>query len=163
MYWQNRKDRVSEYICVRASGASERFLEFLIVLQLEKVNFFTINVKFKVILSSKGGGIFVQAIPPPKKVGGGNTSPSPPPRIYASAYKLHVYDFFFYVGTFWGLAPPPPHTKKLAMLLLQAFAHQKSGQMKMADFAPPPHSLHEIAATADDCKFETYISINALW
>ena len=27
----NRKDRVSEYICVRASGASERFLEFLII------------------------------------------------------------------------------------------------------------------------------------
>ena len=78
-YWQNRKDRVSEYICVRAS---ERFLEFLIVLQLEKVNFFTINVKFKVILSSKGGGI----TPPPKKVGGGgggDTSPHPP-GIYAS-------------------------------------------------------------------------------
>ena len=56
MYWQNRKDRVSEYICVRASGASERFLEFLIILQLKKVYFFTINVKFKVILSSKSGG-----------------------------------------------------------------------------------------------------------
>ena len=35
MYWQNRKDRVSEYICVRASGASERFLEFLIILELK--------------------------------------------------------------------------------------------------------------------------------
>ena len=34
---------------------------------VKRVNFFTINVKFKVILSSKsgGGGIFVQAIPPP--------------------------------------------------------------------------------------------------
>ena len=51
----------------------------------------------------------------------------------------------------WGLPPPPPHTKKLATLLLPAFAHQKSGQMKMADSVPPPHSLHEIAATA--CKF----------
>ena len=74
MYWQNRKDRVSEYICVRASGASERFLEFLIVLQLEKVNFFTINVKFKVILSSKGGGDICTGHPPPptqKKWGGG--------------------------------------------------------------------------------------------
>ena len=63
----------------------------------------------------------------------------------ARAYKLLVYDFFFYVGTFGGL---PPHTKKLATLLLPAFAHQKSGQMKMTDSVPPPpHSLHEIAAT----------------
>ena len=66
----------------------------------------------------------------------------------ARAYKLHVwlYDFLVYVGTFGGL--PPPHTKKLATLLLPAFAHQKSGQMKMADSPPPPHSLYEIAATA---------------
>ena len=54
----------------------------------------------------------------------------------AHAYKLHVYDFF-YVGTFGGL-PPPPHTKKLATLLLPAFAHQKSGQMKMVDSVVPP-------------------------
>ena len=49
----------------------------------KKVNFYTINVKFKVILSSKSGGeIFVQAIPPPEKVGGGDVSPiqAPPPR-----------------------------------------------------------------------------------
>ena len=68
----------------------------------------------------------------------------------ARAYKLHVYDFFYFnVRTFGGL-PPPPHTKKLATLLLPAFANQKSGQMKMADSVPPPppHSLHEIAATA---------------
>ena len=48
---------------------------------VKTVNFFTINVKFKVVLSSKsgGGGIFVQAIPPPKKVGGGGgVSPIPP-------------------------------------------------------------------------------------
>ena len=81
MYWQNRKDRVSEYICVRASGASERFLEFLIVLQLNNVSFFTINVKFKAILSSKSGGMFVQAIPHPKKWG--EYIPHPP-GIYAS-------------------------------------------------------------------------------
>ena len=37
---------------------------------VKKVNFFTIHVKFKVILSSKSGGGGVQAIPPPKKVGG---------------------------------------------------------------------------------------------
>ena len=48
---------------------------------VKKVSFFTINVKFKVILSSNsgGGGMFVQAIPPPKKVGGGDIPPSPPP------------------------------------------------------------------------------------
>ena len=54
----------------------------------------------------------------------------------ARAYKLHVYDFFFLCRYIWGLAPPP-HTKKLATLLLPAFAHQKSGQMKMADSVPP--------------------------
>ena len=50
--------------------------------------------------------------------------------------------FFFYVGTFWGLAPPPPIQKTgyatgYATTLL-AFAHQKSGQMKMADSVVPP-------------------------
>ena len=45
---------------------------------VKKVSFFTINVKFKVILSSKSGGMFVQAIPPPKKVGG--YIPPHPPR-----------------------------------------------------------------------------------
>ena len=82
MYWQNRKDRVSKYIRVRASGASERaifgvFNSFTV----KKVSFFTINVKFKGILSSKSGGMFVQVIPPPQKVGGGGGihPPSPPP------------------------------------------------------------------------------------
>ena len=83
-YWQNRKDRVSEYICVRASDLKKGFNSFTVI----KVNFFTINVKFKVILSSKsgGGGIFVQATPPPpKKVWGGGVDTSPhPPGIYAS-------------------------------------------------------------------------------
>ena len=63
--------------------ASERFLEFLIVLQLEKVNFFTINVKFKVILSSKGGGGDICTGHPPtqKSGGGGGIHPLyPPPR-----------------------------------------------------------------------------------
>ena len=54
----------------------------------------------------------------------------------ARAYKLHVYDFFF-MSVHLGACPPPPHTKKLATLLLPAFAHQKSGQMKMADSVPP--------------------------
>ena len=83
MYWQNRKDRVSEYICVRASGASKRFFGVFNSFTVKKVNFYTINVKFKVILSSKSGGIFLQTIPPTQKVGGGggDTSPPPPPDL----------------------------------------------------------------------------------
>ena len=59
---------------------------------VKKVSFFTINVKFKVILSSKsGGGMFVQAIPPPPHpTKWGDTSPPHPPGIYASE-KDHVY------------------------------------------------------------------------
>ena len=74
------------FVCERAERASDFgvFNSFTV----KKVNFFTINVKFKVILSSKsggGGGIFVQAIPPPKKSGGGGIYiPHPPTRIYAS-------------------------------------------------------------------------------
>ena len=78
MYGQNRNDRVPEYICVRASGASERFFGVFNSFTVKKVNFFTINVKFKVILSSKSGGIFVQAIPPTQKSGGDTSPPSPP-------------------------------------------------------------------------------------
>ena len=100
MCWQNRKDRVSEYICVRASEASERFLEFLIVL-LKKVSFFTINVKFKVILSSKsggGGGCLYRPSPPPKKVGG-YIPPSPPPPGFTPVVGL--FNMFIYVHDIW--------------------------------------------------------------
>ena len=47
---------------------------------VKKVSFFTINVKFKVILSSKsgGGGCLYRPSPPPKKVGG-YIPPFPPP------------------------------------------------------------------------------------
>ena len=54
-----------------------------------------------------------------------------------AAYKLHIYDFFFMSVHLGACPPPPPITKKLATLLLPAFAHQKSGQMKMADSVPP--------------------------
>ena len=61
--------------------------------------------------------------------------------MFLSRSLVHIsymYMIFFYVGTFGGLPPPPPpYTKKLATLLLPAFAHQKSGQMKMADSVPP--------------------------
>ena len=75
-----QKSSLKIYLC--ASGASERFFEFLIVLQLKGSKKCTINVKVEVILSSKNGGrIFVQAIPhPPKKVGG-YTPPPPPPNL----------------------------------------------------------------------------------
>ena len=66
-------------------------------------------------------------------------------RFAARAYKLHVYDFLFLCRYIWGLAPPPPYQKAGYATV----AHQKSDQMKMADSVPPPpHSLHEIAATA---------------
>ena len=91
MYWQNRKYRVSEYICVRASGASERFLEVFNSFTVKKVSFFTINVKFKVILSSKSGGMFVQAIPPPKKVGGGGGYIPPIPPGFTPVYWSFIF------------------------------------------------------------------------
>ena len=85
MDWQNRQDRVSEYICVPASGAIFGVFNSFTV---KKVNFFTINVKCQNLIFKKwgGGGIFVQAIPPPKKVGGGGVSPHPP-GIYASGLR----------------------------------------------------------------------------
>ena len=115
MYWQNRKDRVSEYICVRAI-----FLVFNSFI-VKNFNFFTIHVKFKVILSSKSGGgggdicaghpptihvkfkvivssksggIFVQAIPPPKKWGRGDTSPPPiPPGFTPVSRNIIIKNF----------------------------------------------------------------------
>ena len=73
------------FVCERAERASDFFGVFN-HFRVKKRSFFTINVKFKVILSSKsgGGGMFVQAIPPPKIVGGYIPHP-PPPGIYASA------------------------------------------------------------------------------
>ena len=58
--------------CVRASGVFNSFT-------VKKVNFFTINVKFKVILSSKSGG--------------GGIHPPHPPGIYASdtVHALFLY------------------------------------------------------------------------
>ena len=59
-------------------------------------------------------------------------------RSLARAYNVHHVIWFFSFWYIWGLAPPP-HTKKLATLLLpKLIAHQKSGQMKMADSVPPP-------------------------
>ena len=78
-----KPQRSSLRIHLCASERSERaifggFNSFTV----KKVSFFTINVKFKVILSSKsvGGGMFVQAIPPTQKSGGGGIHPPHPPR-----------------------------------------------------------------------------------
>ena len=67
---------------------------------VKKVNFFTINVKFKVILSSKSGGDICTGPPlPTQKVVGGGVDTSPiPPGIYASACWplrfLRCYDLY---------------------------------------------------------------------
>ena len=55
----------------------------------------------------------------------------------ARAYKLHVY--YFFMSVHLGACPPPPliYQKAGYAILLPAFAHQKSGQMKMADSVPP--------------------------
>ena len=83
-----KPQRSSLRIHLCASERSERaifgvFNSFTV----KRVNFFTINVKFKVILSSNsggGGGDFVQATLPPTQKSGGIHLPPPPPRIYAS-------------------------------------------------------------------------------
>ena len=63
----------------------------------------------------------------------------------ARAYKLHVYDFFL-CRYIWGLAPPPPHTKKLATATVASFRSPEEWPNEDGRFRPP-HSLHEIAAT----------------
>ena len=71
---------------------------------VKKVSFFTINVKFKVTLSSKSGGMFVQAIPPPppKKVGGYiSPIPPPPPRIYASGLTIFTLSSEIELNLLW--------------------------------------------------------------
>ena len=86
--------RSSLRIHLCASERSERAISGVFnSFTVKKVSFFTINVKFNVILSSKsgGGGMFVQAIPPTQKGGGGIYIPhSPPPRIYASGVCVCV-------------------------------------------------------------------------
>ena len=81
MYWQAAKiESQNTFVCERAERASD-FLSVWYSFTVKKVSFFTINVKFKVILSSKsgGGGMFVQAIPPPQNSGGGVYIPPIPP------------------------------------------------------------------------------------
>ena len=66
---------------------------------------------------------------------------------FARAYKLLVYDFFFYVGTFGGL-PPPPY-QKAGYATVASFRTPEEWPNEDGRFRPP-HSLHEIAATGVD-------------
>ena len=85
-----QKSSLKIYLC--ASGASERFFEFLIVLQLKGSKKCTINVKVEVILSSKNGGEDIcTGHPPPTQKKWGDTPLPPPPRIYASDAKTASY------------------------------------------------------------------------
>ena len=77
-----------------ASERSERaifgvFNSFIV----KKVSFFTINVKFKVILSSKsggGGGDVCTRHPPPTQKSGGDTSPPSPPGFTPDDIEIPV-------------------------------------------------------------------------
>ena len=86
-----KPQRSSLRIHLCASERSERaifggFNSFTV----KKVSFFTINVKFKVILSSKSGGDVCTGHPPhPKKWGG--YIPPIPPGIYASGFQATMY------------------------------------------------------------------------
>ena len=64
----------------------------------------------------------------------------------AHAYKLHIHDFFFPVGTFGGLAPPPPNSKKLATLLRESpLPHPPLGvPLNNRNGPPPPTPCTEI-------------------
>ena len=81
--------------------ASERYIFGVFnSFTVKKVNFFTINVKFKVILSSKswGGGEYLYKPSSHPKFRGGTSliPPPPPPRIYASV--LHNVCFILHLS-----------------------------------------------------------------
>ena len=91
LYINDVKKRIHVLAKPQRLCASERFFLVFNSFTVKKVNFFTINVKFKVILSSKSRGIFVQAIPPTRK-GEGIHPPPPPP--YPRDLRQWVIDYF---------------------------------------------------------------------
>ena len=63
---------------------------------------------------------------------------------------IYMIFFFFYVGTFGGL-PPPPY-QKAGYATVASFRSpeewpNEDGRFRSPPPPPPPHSLHEIAAT----------------
>ena len=71
----------------------------------------------------------------------------------ARAYKLHVYDFFFFMSVHLGACPPPPPYQKGGYATVASFRSPEEWPNEDGRFrpVPPPHSLHEIAATAQGC------------
>ena len=66
----------------------------------------------------------------------------------ARAYKLHVYEFFF-MSVHLGACSPPPIQKELGSEFCR-YISTKPEEWPNEDgrsVPPPPHSLHEIAAT----------------
>ena len=67
----------------------------------------------------------------------------------ARAYELHVYDFFF-MSVHLGACPPPPY-QKAGYATVASFRSPEEWPNEDGRFRPrpppPPHSLHEIAAT----------------
>ena len=57
---------------------------------------------------------------------------------FARAYKLLVYDFFFYVGTFGGLPPPPPPYQKAGYATVASFRSPEEWPNEDGRFRPPP-------------------------
>ena len=98
-----KPQRSSLRIHLCASERSERAIFWVFdSFTVKKGNFFTINVKFKVILSSKSGGgggggeYLYRPSPHPKKWG--DTSPPPPPHppgIYATIGKVYWREVFY--------------------------------------------------------------------
>ena len=70
----------------------------------------------------------------------------------ARAYKLHVYDFFL-MSVHLGACPPPPY-QKAGYATVASFRSPEEWPNEDDRFRPhpppPPHSLHEIAATDAD-------------
>ena len=58
----------------------------------------------------------------------------------ARAYKLLVYDLFFYVGTFGGLPPPPPPPpyQKAGYATVASFRSPEEWPNEDGRFRPPP-------------------------
>ena len=120
---------------------------------VKKVNFFTINVNFKVILSSKsgGGGYLYRPSPHPKKWGiqggGGRTMIFVFFFPLVSSAVVHGHDNTPTTKPRLRQSPPPPpphtHTERLfqgCMCLVQNLGASAAVARHFGHFAPPPPS-----------------------